>query len=155
MCNLKIKVEGIQNLNMNPIALYHQMDAKNLIGLKTRLKYNVNNLKAEKYYDYEDTHVLKNLTPGDVIGLRTLLAENVDADGKVDHLKPCNLSPANFSVVSASANLKAFEIKIDDFYNLPYHLRMKMIKGARKFKDHDLEADQYLKEDWGYWDKFK
>lgn len=38
--NLTMKTEGIQNLNMNPIALYHQMDAINLIGLKTRIEYN-------------------------------------------------------------------------------------------------------------------
>lgn len=83
-------------------------------------------------------YTLKRLKHGDVIGVRSLLAENIDVDGRVDPSKPANLEPARFSIVSASANLRVIEININDLCNIPFYIRQKLIAGARKFKDHDL-----------------
>ena len=131
-------------------------DQRSSVGLNLKNRYNKEKLVLEGFFDFEETYVLKKLRSGDCVGLRALLSESIDPDGKLQQDVPSCLQEAMFSVVSSSANLRVIEINTHDLSNIPPYIRQKMKDGAKDFKDHDLLDDEKLiKLEFQTWEKIK
>ena len=150
------KAKGIKESRAETVNGLRATDTRNSVGLALRTEYNRGKMVLEGFFDFEETYSLKKLGSGDCIGVRALLSNSIDADGKLQQEIPSGLTPAMFSIVSSSANLKVIEIDTRDMSNIPPYIRKKMRDGAMSFIDHDLIEDENLvKLEFSTWEKVK